>query len=121
MLAGQSEYSEALKVIEDAEALGEESVELLLMKARLLQLVDQDRTLEEVEAALDSAISIDPKSVDALLEMGWFKLNVLDDPQEAQKAFDSALRIQADVNTELVSGLTKCCMELNSGSNLSET
>ena len=48
-LSAKGRYSEALKTIEQAESRGLVSVELLVWKAIILQLVEDDGSLDEVE------------------------------------------------------------------------
>lgn len=103
-LAQAGQYPEALVEIarlEESECL---TIDALLLKARILQLSDDDGSLDEVEAVLKEALRLDP-TPQAHLEMGWFLLNVLDDPGNAHKSFEAALDAQVLVNTEILAGI----------------
>jgi hypothetical protein len=81
------------------------------LKAAALQLSD-DGSLEEVEASLVRAIEIDDQYVDAYLELGWFRLNVLDDARQAEQDFAKACEILQKWNAGFVRGALACAEEL---------
>jgi hypothetical protein len=104
-LAQAGRYAEALAEIARIEESGCLTVEVLLFKARILQLSDDDGPLEEVHGILKEAIQLDSSSSEAHLEMGWFLLNVQDDPGNARLSFQAALDARVGVNTEILTGL----------------
>ncbi|MFZ0964784.1 MAG: hypothetical protein WAO35_28335 [Terriglobia bacterium] len=113
-------YSEALKKIEEAEAEGMLSAELLVWKSRLLQLVEDGASLDEVEKTLQRAIELDNNCIPAVLELGWFRFNVQNDTKRAFESFQTALKLQVSANTEAITGFLKCVQELEPNSNLEE-
>jgi tetratricopeptide (TPR) repeat protein len=112
MLCDDERFDEALGVIEQARPSEGCCADLLVWKAKCLQLGDH-ATLDEVEGTLRDAIACDEENVDAWGELGWFLLNVRDQAEKAQEAFVRALRIQAKANTEVLIGLVKCAKEIN--------
>lgn len=111
-LSAQGRYSDALSKIDSEESMGRHSAPLLVWKARLLQLVDDSGSLDEVENTLERAIQLDPANAEAFLELGWFQLNVADNPSKALEFFQNATRIQVPANTDAVLGILKCKREL---------
>jgi len=120
-LSATGRYSEALKKIEEAEAAGMLSASLLVWKAGILQLVEDRGSLDEVEKTLQHAIELDGTCVAAVLELGWFRLNVQNDAKRAFESFQSALKLQASTNTEVIAGLLKSVQELEPNSDFEET
>jgi tetratricopeptide (TPR) repeat protein len=118
--SAKGRYSEALKKIEEAEAEGMLSAELLVWKSRLLQLVEDGGSLDEVEKTLQRAIQLDKTCITAVLELGWFRFNVQNDTKRAFESFQTALKLQVSANTEAITGLLKCVQELEPSSNLEE-
>jgi hypothetical protein len=112
-LCSERKYSEALQRIKEIERSGDVTAELLVQKAMCLQMADDNGTLEEVEQTFETALQLEPESVQALVECGWFQLNVKDQPQCAQVLFSKALELQVSVNTEIVAGLLKCYREVS--------
>jgi hypothetical protein len=49
-----------------------------------------ERGIREVEGVFKFALDLDPKSIQALIEYGWYKLNVLDDASGALELFRRA-------------------------------
>lgn len=113
-LWNQKDYQRVLDSVAEAEHEGLASPEMYVLKACALQLTD-DGLLEEVEAALMKALDLDPACVDAHIELGWFLLNVKDDPIKAGHAFQTALALQVQANTEVILGLLKCAEEREPG------
>jgi hypothetical protein len=86
----------------------------LVLKAKCLQLhpsVDA-RLLNAAEESLLAATKLDPQYVPALVELGWYYLNVQDDARKAAERFDSALRIASAAAVEALVGLSKCVEEI---------
>jgi len=111
-LCADEHIEEALTMIERAQPDEGCRAELLVWKAKCLQLSDH-ATLEEVEDTLRAALAYDEDNVSAWTELGYFFLNVRDQAVEAQKAFLRALATQTRENTELVVGLAKCAREID--------
>jgi len=109
----EKKYSEALSFINDMEASGGTTCQLLSIKAMCLQLVNDGGSLDEVERTFEAALQTDSRCVEALVEFGWFQLNVRDDARTAESLFRKALEIQAAVNTEIISGLIQCQREVS--------
>lgn len=103
----------ALSLIASAEKTGGPCPRLEVLKAICLQLSD-DASLEEVEGALLRAVELDDQYVDAFVELGWFRLNVLNDTGKANEAFDRALGLLQKLNGEVFRGVLACRDELRS-------
>jgi hypothetical protein len=69
----------------------------------------------DVEGVFKSALDLDPKSIQALIEYGWYKLNVLDDAQAALELFRRAQHLQVEINSDIATGLLKCMEETSPG------
>jgi hypothetical protein len=112
-LCSDKDYSQALALIRDVELSDCSSSVLLTKKAMCLQLVDDNGPLDEVERTFEAALNLDPRSVEALVEFGWFQLNVKDDAQRAESLFRRALDLQASTNTEIIIGIAKCRRDIS--------
>jgi len=119
-LSAAGRYSEALKKLQEIEMEGIVCAELLVWKARILQLLDDGGSLEEVEKTLERAIELDKTCIPALLELGWFRLNVQNDSRQALQYFQATLKLQVPANTEAITGFLKCMQELEPNNNLEE-
>jgi hypothetical protein len=109
-LCASGEVEQALGVIAGAEVAGIRTADLLVWKARCLQL-SGDGPLGEVEEALQAALTADDRSVDAWVEWGWFLLNVRDRSDSAAEAFGRARDLLRPVNTDVALGLARCAQE----------
>ena len=103
----------ALSLIASLEGTSGPVPPLQVLKAICLQL-SNEASLEEVEASLLSAIEMDDQYVDSYIELGWFRLNVLDDVTRASEAFDRARVLVAKLNGEVFRGIVACADELHS-------
>lgn len=74
--------------------------------------LSEEASLEEAQEALARAIKLDDTYIDAFIELGWFRLNVLDSPKEAAEAFEQARVIIQQLIGELFQGLLACNAEL---------
>ena len=119
-LSAVGRYSEALEKIEKTEAEGMLSAELLVWKSRILQLAEDGGSLDDVEKTLLRAIELDESCAAAVLELGWFRLNVQNDAKRAFESFQAALKLQASANTEAITGLLKSVQELEPDGSLEE-
>ena len=102
-------YSEVLSIIEQIESRTPLCPPLLVLRGRCMQL-DEDTVFElsAIEQAFRQALLIDEHYSPALLELGWFYLNVLDDPREAAAFFERAIATTRFALTEEVIGMAKC-------------
>ena len=115
-LIASKRYSEALRAIEEERSSTTQPY-LLVWKAICIQLEDSEETqydLSDVEAALQKALEIDEEYVEALLELGWFYYNVLDDARRAQPFFERLLKKCRDLTTEGLIGAARCIAERDS-------
>ena len=86
-----------LDAIDDILEAEGRSVELLILRGQLIQLVadrDEDE-LEEAFACYEEAIELDPDSAAANEEIGHFLDGVADDPAEAIPFFRKAIALGA--------------------------
>ncbi len=112
-LCSEKRYAEALALITEMEASGFVTSQLLVTKAMCLQVTDDSGSLDEVERTFVAALNIDQRCVEALVEFGWFQLNVKDDARKAESLFRKALEAQAASNTEIISGVVRCRQEVS--------
>ena len=73
------------------------SVELLILRGQLIQLVADGRAdeLEEAFACYQEAVELDPASAEAHEEIGHFLDDVAEDPREAAIFFRKAIELGA--------------------------
>ncbi|HEY0160216.1 MAG TPA: hypothetical protein VGF28_23220 [Thermoanaerobaculia bacterium] len=85
----------------------------LLLKARCLQLHEspEPRHLVEAEEVLKKILQSDSGYVPALVELGWFYLNVKERLPEASELFEKALTLAAAMAAEALVGLSRCTEE----------
>lgn len=87
---------------------------MLVRKAMLLQFEDTpDGTPQEIEAALQAALDLDDKYIDAYIELGRYYYAVLDDGPKAKVWFLRGLDLLRGLNKEIVQGLVDCDAELH--------
>jgi tetratricopeptide (TPR) repeat protein len=106
-------YDGALALIERMEREGLLYPEVFLWKGRCLQLGDgrHFRDISEIEQLYRRALDIDDEYVPALMELGWFYLNVMDDAGRARPFFDRAFGLLREALTEAVEGVARCLWE----------
>ena len=121
-LYAEQEYSKLLDYLEGLERDGCISAELLVRRAMCLPMVEPPRgEFQEIERTFEAALRADPRSIHALIEYGWFKLNVLSDAPFALDLFQRALQLQRDINTDIATGLLKCFQESSRGVSVQNT
>jgi hypothetical protein len=105
--------SEALSILLDTERTRDLSARELVEKGRLIQLSDGvGFELNDAPAAFKMALGLDPEYVPAILEIGWFTLNVEDDAASASPYFEEGICILDRLLREAKDGLQKCTAEL---------
>jgi hypothetical protein len=88
----------------------------LVLKARCLQLhsVTDRKLLIEAKNALSTALDADAEYVPALMELGWFHLNVEDNAADALRAFERAFKLAGSAAAEALVGMSRSTEELRS-------
>lgn len=102
-------YDDALAILEDYAEHNELTVEMLLLKGRLIQLSESGKyDITKAKECFLDALKQDAKSINAMLELGWLSLNVLEEPSEARLYFNRALAVIDAAQEEARDGLEKC-------------
>jgi tetratricopeptide (TPR) repeat protein len=112
-LCSEEKYDEALAVIEKIESECLLYPEVLVWKGRCLELGDGSNLNDifDIEKVYRQALAIDDEYVPALLELGGFYLNVLDDAERARPFFEKAFGLLKGAMTEAVDGVARCLWE----------
>ena len=107
-------YDDALQTIAASE-LSSRTPALLVWKSRCLQMTNNPKDdLNEAQLSLEQALDVDDEYVPALIDLGYFHLNVMDDAEAALPLLRKAFSISADNITEAVMGLAQCISETDS-------
>lgn len=107
--AKNAKYDKAILLLSNISPSFQWSVQDLLFKAQLIQLSDGAvYSLQDAEDAINEAIKLDSNSVEALIEMGFFKLRVQYAPKVAIEFFKKAKEIIDSCVKELDEGLKEC-------------
>jgi tetratricopeptide (TPR) repeat protein len=94
-LSAQEDYEVALTLLEHLLSEYPFVTQMLIKKGQLIQLLPEASELGELsdaQKALELALEIDPKSMEAILELAHFYSAVLDQEREADKLFDQAVQ-----------------------------
>jgi tetratricopeptide (TPR) repeat protein len=87
--------------------------QLLVLRAELAQLQeDGGPSLREVREELTLAVALDPRSPNALIELGYFHSAVEDDAEAASKSFRKAIKLCRDLLKEALLGQAEVLLEL---------
>ncbi|MBC8044471.1 MAG: hypothetical protein IAF08_13615 [Rhizobacter sp.] len=120
VLFSQRKYSEILRLTESPLVVAaiENGVihpEILVWKGRSILLSD-DTTykLSDVEKAYRKAIHMDENCTEALIELGFYYLNIMDNAKKAEVYFSKAINIYRERNTEVAIGMADTIMETQS-------
>ncbi len=90
------------------------TAQTLVRKAILLQFEDSpDGYPQEIEEALQSALRLDERYIDAYVELGRYYYAILDDSQTAKAYFLKALSLLKDFGEQTIQGLLDCDGETN--------
>lgn len=95
-LARRGDYKAALAMINDLLSQYPFDTRLLLLKGEIIQLLDENSPLGELKdarKALELAVKVDPKSIEALLELAYFYSAVEDNDLKALQLFDQAIQL----------------------------
>lgn len=85
----------------------ERSQVLLVMQGCAIQLCDDARfELADAEACFRAAIAVDPRCVEAYLELGYFYGNVLDQAAQGLVFFQQAKKILRGLDLEVTQAIT---------------
>src|SRR5438552_2787186 len=96
----KGDYAKALYLIERMEAHGLVHPDILVWKGRCLQLIDRNSyRLSDIENTFKQALILDAEYVPALVELGWFYLNVYDDAPRASELFGKAISVERETLT----------------------
>lgn len=115
-LYGERRYIEALSLLEKLEQEKILHPEVLVWKGRCMQLIDSNPPYELllIEKAYNQALEIDAGYIPALVELGYFYLNTLDEADRAINYFSRAMALYQGQVTEAVVGMTECLSEVES-------
>jgi len=102
----EERYEDAIHAFREAVQLGQNGVTLWVALGDCLSLLGSPKMLPEALTALDTALKLDPRSVDALRFKGRV-LREMGQPREALACFDEVLRIDSD-NAFVLTGRAEC-------------
>ncbi|MGL5064849.1 MAG: hypothetical protein ACRC62_33125 [Microcoleus sp.] len=113
----QQKYGEAWQLLEKMLADYPYSIDLLVKRSKIIQLLDTEHIYEL--PSLDMAVEslqlshlLAPDAIEPCLELGHFEYAVSDRPESAIKYFEAA-KIQAHLQLKLATiGLIKCYIDL---------
>lgn len=117
ILHNQEKYAEAFKLVENLLEDYPYLVELLVKRAKIIQLLDNDDaespSLETAKESLEIANMIAPQSIEPYIELGYFEYAINNCPGDAIKYFDVA-RTNAELGLkEAFIGEIKCYIDMN--------
>jgi tetratricopeptide (TPR) repeat protein len=113
----QQKYGEAWKLLEKLLTDYPYSIDLLVKRAKIIQLLDTEHisdipSLDMAVESLQQSHVLAPDAIDPCLELGNFEYAVSDRPESAIKYFESA-KIQAQLKLKLATiGLIKCYIDM---------
>jgi tetratricopeptide (TPR) repeat protein len=109
-------FDEALGVISSLERSRALDPSELVAKGRtiLLASVEVSVPLSAAREAFEMALELDPDSLPALLELGWYYHAVEDDSERALPFFERAIELSREHLTEAARGRAGCLAELSS-------
>ncbi len=111
-------YDEALKLVQEMMTEYPYSVELLVKRAKLIQLLEVEDNFSEVTDldlavySLDLAHLLAPNAIEPCLELGYFKYAIKDAPEQAITYFDVAQKNAELGLKEALIGQIKCYIDL---------
>jgi tetratricopeptide (TPR) repeat protein len=109
-----NQYSKALLIVNKLLEKYPFSTRLLLLKGRLIQLLDEESELGELQDALDAlelASELDDGSIDALNELAMFRHVMEDKQDEAILLFEKSIAKCFELLEEAYLGKAKCLFE----------
>ncbi len=112
-LRRDKKFGEALRAVNELMPSAPYAGELLVRLGMLLQVVDDDSTLEKVETALRAAETCAPGNLDASIELGHFLYAVRDQPREALVHFEAAHEKATTSLKDALIGKIKCHADLH--------
>lgn len=118
VLRREGRFGEALTLVERLLEEGPSSTELLVWRARLLQLAPQaevDDPLAAAEGSLKQACALAPDTVEPRIEMGHFLYAIQDRPAEALSQFEAAEELARSGLKDALIGKIKCLAQLGRG------
>ena len=110
------DYDGVLKEIKKLEQNSLLPLNILVLKGTCIRLSDNQDiySLEDAEKSYKKALAIDPDYVEALIELGYFYLDVMDDAKKAFPYFEDAIRVIKGQVNEAFIGHAFCMSELES-------
>ncbi len=113
-MIGRQEYDAALRAIEQLGQAQEFSPDILVLKANLILLVSSPGLyeLKDAEEAYHRALELSPDNADAHLDLGYFYLNILDNPSSAQPHFLQAEQLLREAYVKAIVAVGESIAEL---------
>lgn len=116
-LLKQQSYGEALKLVDQLLVDYPYSSELLVERARIIQLLDEDdpSDMPSLDSALDSlklSLILAPDFVEPALELGYFEYAVNDAPELALNYFEMAREKAEYLLKDVLIGQINCYLDL---------
>lgn len=117
-LKNEKNYDASLSCLIESDEIVELSPQLLVEKGRLIQLSSEEISLD-LQDAIDCfkrALLLDEEHAPALIELGYFYLNVEDDVKQAKSFFSAAMeKVVADNGRyiEAFQGYLDCILEID--------
>lgn len=117
-LKNEKSYDASLNCLIESDEIVELSPQLLVEKGRLIQLSSEEINLDLHDAidCFKKALLIDKGYAPALIELGYFYLNVEDDAKQAKSLFLAAMKKVAAGNgryIEAFQGYLDCILEID--------
>ena len=84
---------------------------LLVLKGRCIQLSEcNEYSLEDAKESFYEALKIDEKSIEALIELGWYYNTIENNPKKALSIFNKAMLYSKQVFLDAIEG---CAYSIN--------
>ncbi|MEW6608953.1 MAG: hypothetical protein AB1414_16155 [bacterium] len=117
ILEKQEDFRKSLKEVQHLLTEFPYLTPLLVLKGELIQLLDEEDSnqwkLEDAKEALEQAVAIDEKSIDALLELAFYSYAVEDNNEIALHLFEKSINMSRKFLEEAYGGKCKCLFETN--------
>ncbi|WP_152629976.1 hypothetical protein [Haliangium ochraceum] len=117
-LLREHRFNEAWALIERLPTERLDSAEILVCRARLLQILPQEAVDEPLAAARESlahACALSPEAIEPRTEMGHFLFAVLNRPADALEQFELAEQLARNSLKNALIGKLKCMAQLGRG------